>query len=84
MKFVSLFAGIGGLDYGFVQSGWDPAYVNEFHENTARSYEKIHGHAVDTTDIKSVDVSAIPRAEVVFGGPPASHFLWSANANQTS
>jgi len=74
MKFASLFAGIGGLDYGFIRSGWSPVYVNEFHENTALSYENIHGHDVDRADIQSVDSARIPRAEVVIGGPPCQSF----------
>lgn len=71
---ISLFAGIGGLDYGFFRKGWKAVYVNEFQKNTARSYEGIHGHAVDTTDIRDVSIDAIPHARIVIGGPPCQSF----------
>jgi DNA (cytosine-5)-methyltransferase 1 len=70
----SLFAGIGGLDYGFISKGWSPVYVNEFQKNTAKSYENIHGHKVDTTDIRQVSIDSIPDATVVIGGPPCQSF----------
>lgn len=72
--FVSLFAGIGGLDYGFLSKGWKSVYVNEFHKNTALSYEGIHHYKVDTTDIRSVSIEDIPDATVIIGGPPCQSF----------
>lgn len=72
--FISLFAGIGGLDYGFLLKGWTPLYVNEYHPNTARSYEAIHNHKVDTRDIRDVPIDEIPNARVIIGGPPCQSF----------
>lgn len=70
----SLFAGIGGLDYGFISQGWSPVYVNEFQKNTAKSYENIHGHKVDTTDLRQVPIDRIPDATIIIGGPPCQSF----------
>jgi len=72
--FISLFAGIGGLDYGFLLKGWKPLYVNEFHTNTALSYEGIHNHVVDTTDIRDVIIDELPDSKVIIGGPPCQSF----------
>ncbi|EOK5708671.1 DNA cytosine methyltransferase [Vibrio parahaemolyticus] len=73
-RLLSLFSGIGGLDYGFIANGWNPVYVNEFQKNTAKSYELIHGHKVDTTDLREVDIDSLPDAEVIIGGPPCQSF----------
>ena len=73
-KVVSLFAGVGGLDYGFSERGFDISYVNEFHENTARSYELIHGTTVDTTDINQVILDELPDCDLIIGGPPCQSF----------
>lgn len=73
-SFISLFSGIGGLDYGFLSEGWSAAYANEIQPNTARSYERIHGHTVDTTDVLEVPIDSIPDASVVIGGPPCQSF----------
>jgi len=70
----SLFAGIGGLDYGFISNGWKPVYVNEYQKNTAKSYENIHGHKVDTTDIRHVSIDNIPDSTIIIGGPPCQSF----------
>ena len=73
-KVVSLFAGVGGLDYGFSERGFDISYVNEFHENTARSYELIHGTTVDTADINQVILDELPDCDLIIGGPPCQSF----------
>lgn len=71
---ISLFAGIGGLDHAFLETGWNPVYVNEYHPNTALSYQGIHNHNVDTTDVRDISTSGLPSAEVIIGGPPCQSF----------
>ena len=73
-KVASLFAGIGGLDYGFIQRRYDIAFVNEFHKNTALSYEMIHGMEVNTTDINDLNFDDIPDCDILIGGPPCQSF----------
>lgn len=71
---VSLFAGIGGLDYGFSQRNFRIKFVNEFHKNTAISYKQIHGVDVNTDDINELDLDDLPDCDVIMGGPPCQSF----------
>ncbi|MDN4484026.1 DNA cytosine methyltransferase [Demequina lignilytica] len=88
-RFVSLFAGAGGLDIGLVLAGFEPVWVNEFdpsafathHESMARLREQ-RPHfrqdpvAVlgDISTIASADLPAAGSADLVVGGPPCQGF----------
>lgn len=39
MKVCSLFSGIGGIDLGFQQAGFDIVWANEFDKNAATTYD---------------------------------------------
>ena len=38
MRVCSLFSGIGGIDLGFMQAGFEIVWANEFDEDPARTY----------------------------------------------
>ena len=38
MKVASLFSGIGGIDLGFIQAGFNVIWANEFDHNAAITY----------------------------------------------
>ena len=38
MRVCSLFSGIGGIDLGFIQAGFEIVWANEFDEDAARTY----------------------------------------------
>lgn len=71
---VSLFAGIGGLDLGFEQEGFEIVWANELLESAAASYERNLGAPAAVGPIEDVDLSRVPRADVVIGGPPCQSF----------
>ena len=73
-KVSSFFSGIGGLDFGFSQHGNDVVYANEFHSNTALSYQKIHDLKVDTCDVNLLHFEDIPDSDIIIGGPPCQSF----------
>lgn len=74
MKYVSLFAGIGGFDLALNRLGHECVYVNEWDKYAAQTYEKNFGHKPDTRDITTVPADAIPDHEILVGGFPCQAF----------
>lgn len=71
----SFFAGVGGIDLGFEQTGkFRVVYANEIDEYPVRTYEKNFNLKVDNRDIHSVKATQIPDFEVMIGGFPCQAF----------
>ncbi len=71
---VSLFCGLGGLDLGFVQEGFDLVWANDISENAIKSYRLNFGKEAICADITQFPLLEIPRADVIIGGPPCQSF----------
>lgn len=74
MKYVSLFAGIGGFDLALNRQGHECVYANEWDKYAAQTYEKNFGHKPDTRDITTVSTSDIPDHDLLVGGFPCQAF----------
>ena len=72
----SFFAGVGGIDLGFEQTGaFKTAYANEFDNYAAETFEKNFPDVkVDTRDIHIVPVSDVPQTDIIIGGFPCQAF----------
>jgi DNA (cytosine-5)-methyltransferase 1 len=75
MKVVSLFSGCGGLDLGFRQAGFEPAYANDIDRDVWKTYEMNHGLPIDHRSLFDIPSSDIPDADGIIGGPPCQS--WS-------
>lgn len=74
MKFVELFAGIGGFRLGLEKAGHQCVWANEILEKPRRIYERNFGHQPDARDIRTVQPNDIPDAELLCGGFPCATF----------
>jgi len=78
MKFASFFAGIGGFDLGFQQAGMLPVFHCEI-DSYCQAILKRHWPEVPLHgDIKTLDASNIPQADLWSGGWPCQDV---SNAN---
>lgn len=71
----SFFAGVGGIDLGFEQTGhFKTIYANEFDEYAARTFEANFDIKVDTRDVHDVPVEDVPDADILLSGFPCQAF----------
>lgn len=75
LKCASFFAGVGGIDKGFENTGFfKTIYANEFDEYPVKTFENNFALKVDCRDIRNVDVSEIPDFDVMLAGFPCQAF----------
>ena len=75
LKVGSFFAGVGGIDLGFEQTGkFKVVYANEIDKYPAKTYEANFDLKVDNRDINLVKGNEIPDFEVMVGGFPCQAF----------
>ena len=72
-RIASLFAGCGGLDYGFHHNGaYKHVFVNDFDQNACDSYEKYFKIKPLCGDVK--EVKDLPDCDLLIGGFPCQGF----------
>ena len=75
IKVASLFAGIGGICYGFKQAGAEIVWANEIDKDACKTYRRNFGDEyLVEGDIKEIDPNTIPDIDILNGGFPCQAF----------
>lgn len=78
---VSLFSGGGGLDLGFKNADYNIVWAIDNNSNAVATYKANIGEHIICEDINAVDLSTIPCADIVIGGPPCQSFSLAGKRN---
>jgi DNA (cytosine-5)-methyltransferase 1 len=74
MKFIELFAGIGGFRLGLERAGHECVWSNEIVEKARSIYEHNFKDAPDGRDIRTIQPDEIPDCDLLVGGFPCATF----------
>ena len=75
LRVASFFAGVGGIDLGFEQTGaFETIYANEFDPYAVKTFECNFDIEVDCRDINEVKEKEIPKFDVMLAGFPCQAF----------
>lgn len=74
LKCASFFAGVGGIDFGFNQAGFETVYANEFDTDACKTYSLNHKNLIDCRDIRDVKTEELPDFDVMLAGFPCQPF----------
>lgn len=74
MKYISLFAGIGGFDLALDRLGHECVWANEWDKYAAQIYRNRFNREIDARDIRLVETSELPDFDLLVGGFPCQAF----------
>ncbi len=74
MKVASFFAGVGGIDKGFENAGFEIIWANEFDKYAAETYSLNFSNTLVVDDIRNVKAKDIPDFDIMIGGFPCQAF----------
>jgi DNA (cytosine-5)-methyltransferase 1 len=74
LKVGALFAGVGGIELGFMQAGFTPLLANEIDKNAGITYMKNFKHDLIIKDIHELAANEFPKINVLTGGFPCQAF----------
>lgn len=74
-RVLSLFSGAGGMDLGFINSGFEIVWANDFLEEAVVSYRSNIGNHIVFGDITEIPSKSMPdNIDIVIGGFPCQGF----------
>lgn len=82
LKFIDLFAGLGGFHLALADLGHNCVFASELNEELRELYEKNHNTKIQG-DINEVDVNSIPKHDILCAGFPCQPFSKAGAQRQT-
>ena len=73
-KVGGLFSGVGGIELGFEQSGFEIAWANEIDKHACITYRENFSHTLYEGDIKLLNGKDLQPVDVLCGGFPCQAF----------
>lgn len=80
MKFVDLFAGLGGFNLALTALGHRCVFASEIDDNLRELYQRNHG-LLPMGDIKSIKAREVPEHDILCGGFPCQPFSKAGEQN---
>lgn len=79
MRVVDLFAGVGGLSFGFAMANFETVFAIEHDKSIANTYKLNHPNTdVFSTDIEQLNLKDLTKKykniDIIIGGPPCQGF----------
>jgi DNA (cytosine-5)-methyltransferase 1 len=74
MKYISLFAGVGGFDLALNKLGHECVYANDFDKYCKIIYDKNFKHKLDCRSLTEVRADELPDFDLLVGGFPCQSF----------
>ena len=74
MKVAGFFAGVGGIELGFEQNGFDIVWSNEIDQKASETFKANHSSKIVVDDIKNIDDKDVPNVDNIVGGIPCKSF----------
>jgi DNA (cytosine-5)-methyltransferase 1 len=74
LKFIDLFAGIGGIKTGFMRAGFDCVYSNDIDPYCKQTFDSNFDVKLDISGIKAINIQKLPDYNILVGGFPCQAF----------
>jgi DNA (cytosine-5)-methyltransferase 1 len=74
MKLGSLFAGIGGIEKGFINNGFKISWANEIDQKACVTYRKNYNHKLFEKDLRELQTDEVEKIDILTGGFPCQAF----------
>ena len=81
LRVLSFFSGAGLLDHSLIENGFEIVWANDIMEGAVKTYKENIGDHIVLGDIRNIDKTQLPDAEILVAGFPCVAY---SNVNRTN
>lgn len=74
MRVAGFFTGVGGIELGFKQAGFEIIWSNEIDNKATETFKANHSSEIVVDDIHNIKTESIPNVDVIVAGFPCQAF----------